>query len=111
MACRTSCRSRNAPENRVKHVHQAVASALGKATCNILPSPPSAAGSTRWGTSATQSDATRRDPQSMVWSRPDDRIGYHHGAAFIDRLDVVWKHVLRAERFRSSEIFGGRRSP
>jgi hypothetical protein len=47
----------------------------------------------------------------MVWSRSDDRIGYHHGAAFIARLDVVWKHVLRAERFRSSEIFGGRQSP
>jgi hypothetical protein len=47
----------------------------------------------------------------MVWSRPDDRIGYHRGAAFIDRLDVVWKYVSRAERFRSSEIFGGRRSP
>src|SRR5580704_15771250 len=34
----------------------------------------------RWldamGHDATQSDATRRDPQSMVWSRPDDRIGY-----------------------------------
>jgi hypothetical protein len=31
----------------------------------------------------------------MVWSRPDDRIGYHHGAAFIDRLDVVWKRIAR----------------